>query len=110
MEGAKYNCLVVDDEPIARRIIINYIQQTPALRLSGECTNAIDAIEMLRTDKATDIVFLDINMPNLSGLQLVKILQPEQAVIFTTAYSEYAVESYELNATDYLLKPFSFER
>jgi len=110
MEGAKYNCLVVDDEPIARKIIISYIQQTPALRLSGECTNALHAIEKLRTDKATDVVFLDINMPNLSGLQMVKILQPEQAVIFTTAYSEYAVESYELNATDYLLKPFSFER
>ncbi len=110
MEGPTYNCLVVDDEPIARKIIINYILQTPALRLSGECTNALHAIESLRTAKATDIVFLDINMPNLSGLQLVKILQPEQAVIFTTAYSEYAVESYELNATDYLLKPFSFER
>ena len=110
MEGAKYNCLVVDDEPIARKIIINYIQQTPALRLSGACTNALHAIDALRTNQATDIVFLDINMPNLSGLQLVKILQPEQAIIFTTAYSEYAVESYDLNATDYLLKPFSFER
>ena len=110
MEGAKYNCLVVDDEPIARKIIINYIQQTPVLRLSGECTNALHAIENLRTNKTTDIIFLDINMPNLSGLQLVKILQPEQAVVFTTAYSEYAVESYDLNAIDYLLKPFSFER
>lgn len=111
MEGAKYNCLVVDDEPIARKIIISYIQQTRTLRLSGECTNALLAIEALRTtSKATDIVFLDINMPNLSGLQLVKILQPKQAIIFTTAYSEYAVESYDLNATDYLLKPFSFER
>jgi len=110
MEGAKYNCLVVDDEPIARKIIISYIQQTPALRLSGECTNALQAIESLRLAKDTDVVFLDINMPNLSGLELVRILQPEQAVIFTTAYSEYAVESYDLNATDYLLKPFSFER
>lgn len=110
MEGARYNCLVVDDEPIARKIIINYIRQTPALRLSRECTNALHAIEALRENGATDIVFLDINMPNLSGLQLVKILQPEQAIIFTTAYSEYAVESYDLAATDYLLKPFSFER
>lgn len=110
MDGARYNCLVVDDEPIARRIVVNYIRQTPALRLSGECANAILAIEHLRANKATDIVFLDINMPNLSGLQLVKILQPEQAIIFTTAYSEFAVESYDLNATDYLLKPFSFER
>jgi DNA-binding LytR/AlgR family response regulator len=110
MEGALYNCLAVDDEPIARKIIVNYIRQTPVLRLSGECTNAILAIEHLRSPRAIDIVFLDINMPHLSGLQLVKILQPEQAIIFTTAYSEYAVESYDLNATDYLLKPFSFER
>jgi DNA-binding LytR/AlgR family response regulator len=110
MEAAKYNCLVVDDEPIARKIISNYIRQTRALHLSAECTNALLAIEHLRSNKATDIVFLDINMPNLSGLQLVKILQPQQAIIFTTAYSEYAVESYDLNATDYLLKPFSFER
>lgn len=110
MEGTKYNCLVVDDEPIARKIIINYIRQTPALRLSGECTNAIHALESLRTNQDIDIIFLDINMPHLSGLQLVKILQPEQAVIFTTAYPEFAVESYDLNATDYLLKPFSFER
>ena len=81
MEAGKYNCLVVDDEPIARRIIIGYIQQTPALRLSGECANALLAIEHLRVSKATDIVFLDINMPNLSGLQLVRILQPEQSII-----------------------------
>ncbi len=110
MEALTYNCLVVDDEPIARRIIINYIQQTPALGLSGQCHNALLAIEHLRAGKDIDIVFLDINMPDLTGLQLVKILQPEQAIIFTTAYSEYAVESYDLNATDYLLKPFSFER
>ncbi|MES2774094.1 MAG: LytTR family DNA-binding domain-containing protein [Bacteroidota bacterium] len=110
MDPEKYNCLVVDDEPIARKIIVNYITQTPLLQLAGECINALSAIDHLRTHTDVDIIFLDINMPNLSGLQLLKILQPRQPVIFTTAYSEFAVESYELNAADYLLKPFSFER
>jgi DNA-binding LytR/AlgR family response regulator len=72
--------------------------------------NAISAIEYLKTHGNIHIIFLDINMPQLSGIQLLKILQPQQPVIFTTAYSEYAVESYDLNAADYLLKPFSFER
>ena len=109
MEIEKYNCLVVDDEPIARKIIANYIEQMPFLLLAKESINALDTIDYLRNNKI-DIIFLDINMPNLSGLQLLKIIQPQQPVIFTTAYSEYAVESYELNAVDYLLKPFSFER
>ncbi|MES2883025.1 MAG: response regulator, partial [Bacteroidota bacterium] len=110
MEPEKYNCLVVDDEPIARKIINNYIGQMPLLQLAGECINALDAIEFLRTHSDIDIIFLDINMPNLSGFQMVKIAQPQQRIIFTTAYAEHAVESYELNAADYLLKPFSFER
>lgn len=110
MELEKYNCLVVDDEPIARKIITNYIHQMPLLQLAGEQINALAAIDYLRANINTDIIFLDINMPNLSGLQLLKIIQPQQPVILTTAYSEYAVESYELNAVDYLLKPFSFER
>jgi DNA-binding LytR/AlgR family response regulator len=106
----KYNCLVIDDEPIARKIIINYIDQLPLLELGTECINAFTALDYLRTCNNVDIIFLDINMPNLSGLQLLKILRPQQPIIFTTAYSEHAVESYELNAVDYLLKPFSFER
>lgn len=110
MDAAKYNCLVVDDEPIARKIIINYIRKLPLLQLAEESINALHAIDYLRTHNNIHIIFLDINMPNLSGLQLLKILQPQQPVIFTTAYSEYAVESYDLNAVDYLLKPFSFER
>src|SRR5215213_2250460 len=95
MELKKYNCLVVDDEPIARKIIINYIEGMPLLLLAGECINALNTIDYLRADNNIDIIFLDINMPNLSGLQLLKIIQPQQPVIFTTAYSEYAVESYE---------------
>ncbi len=110
MDVIKYNCLVVDDEPIARKIIINYIRELPMLQLAEESINALNAIDYLRTNNNIDIIFLDINMPNLSGLQLLKIIQPQQPVIFTTAYSEYAVESYDLNAADYLLKPFSFER
>lgn len=110
MDTEKYNCLVVDDEPIARKIINNYIQQLPALNLYAESISAVGAIEHLGNGNEVDIIFLDINMPNLSGLQLLKILQPRQPVILTTAYTEFAVESYELNAVDYLLKPFSFER
>jgi len=110
MDALKYNCLVVDDEPIARKIIINYIEKMSLLHLAGESINALSAIDYLRTHNNIQLIFLDINMPNLSGLQLLKIIQPQQPVIFTTAYSEYAVESYDLNAVDYLLKPFSFER
>lgn len=110
MDVEKYNCLVVDDEPIARKIIINYINKLPLLQLAAESINAVSAIDYLRTHNNIQIIFLDINMPNLSGLHLLKILQPQQPVIFTTAYSEYAVESYDLNAVDYMLKPFSFER
>lgn len=110
METRKYRCLVVDDEPIARKIINNYIERLPFLQLGAESINALGALEYLRANDNIDIIFLDINMPNLSGVNLVKIIQPRQPVIFTTAYTEYAVESYELNAADYLLKPFSFER
>jgi len=110
MELKTYKCLIVDDEPIARKIIINYLEQMPFLQLAAERINALSAIDYLRTHNDVHIIFLDINMPNLSGLQLLKIIQPQQPVIFTTAYSDYAVESYELNAVDYLLKPFSFER
>lgn len=110
MELSKYKCLVIDDEPIARKIIMGYIDQMPLLQLGSCCINALSAIDYLRANNDINIIFLDINMPNLSGFELLKILQPQQPVIFTTAYPEYAVESYELNATDYLLKPFSFVR
>jgi len=110
MSIERYKCLVVDDEPIARSIIAKYIEQIPFLQLSAESINALSAINYLRTHEDTDILFLDINMPHLSGIQLLKIMQPHQPVIFTTAYTDYAVESYEMNAVDYLLKPFSFER
>jgi DNA-binding LytR/AlgR family response regulator len=104
-----YTCLIVDDEPIARQIVRNYATQMPMLTVVEECKNALEALTFLQKN-AVDIVFLDINMPALSGLSLVKTLTKMPQIIFTTAYHEHAVESYELNATDYLLKPFSFER
>ena len=106
----KYRCLIVDDEPIARKIVQNYVAQMPNLEAVGECKNAFEAIERINGDAGIDLLFLDINMPNLSGTALVRILTKKPQVIFTTAYSEFAVESYELNAADYLLKPFLFER
>jgi DNA-binding LytR/AlgR family response regulator len=110
MNESKYRCLVVDDEPIARQIVRTYIAQTPSLVMVAECKNAFEAIEKIRLEDTIDIVFLDINMPNLTGISMVKTLPRLPQIIFTTAYEEYAVESYELNAVDYLLKPFSFER
>lgn len=110
MNSKIYKCLIVDDEPIARKIVQGYIDQLPNLECSVQAKNAIEALEILNNDPGIEIVFLDINMPNLSGMSLVKILATPPKIIFTTAYSEHAVESYEINAVDYLLKPFSFER
>ncbi len=106
----KHRCVIVDDEPIARKIIRNYVDQLPNLECAGECKNAFEAIELINSDEGIEIVFLDINMPNISGISMVKILNKQPLIIFTTAYSEFAVESYELNAVDYLLKPFLLER
>ena len=110
MDFKKLKCLVVDDEPIAREIIVSYIAQSSNLEFCGECKNALEALEFLRINTTIDVVFLDINMPNLNGISMVKILQNKPQIIFTTAYQEYAVESYEIDAADYILKPFSLER
>lgn len=104
-----YNCLIVDDEPPARDILKRYIQQLPMLHLAGECSNALQVIPFLHSNPV-DILFLDIRMPQLNGLELVSILNNPPRIIFTTAYAEYALESYDLLATDYLLKPIKFER
>lgn len=103
------NCLIVDDEPIARSIIKTYIEKISSLNLIGECKNALEAISYLHQYKI-DILFLDIKMPDMSGIELLKTLFSKPNVILTTAYSEFAVESYEFQVIDYLLKPFSFER
>ncbi len=101
--------LVVDDEPIARQILADYIGRTPGLSLAGTCGNALEAFGMLSHVQA-DLLFLDINLPEISGLQFLRALSNPPAVIFTTAFAEHAVESYDLNAVDYLLKPFSYNR
>jgi two-component system, LytTR family, response regulator len=102
-------CLVIDDEPFAVKLLEEYISQVPYLQWVHSCYHAMEALEYLKNNKA-DLIFLDINMPHLSGMQLATLLPPGQSFIFTTAYSEYAVESYEKNAVDYLLKPITFER
>lgn len=109
-QSDKYNCIIVEDEPIARKIIRSYMEQIPILKNAGEFKNAIEALEFVNKSENIEIIFLDINMPQLNGMAMAKILKKEICVIFTTAYSNYAIESYEINAVDYLLKPFSFER
>jgi DNA-binding LytR/AlgR family response regulator len=101
--------LIIDDEPLARNVISEYAKKIPSSMIVGECEDAICAHEFLQR-KTTDLIFLDINMPKLSGIEFLKTIKNPPLVIFTTAYSEYALDSYELNAIDYLKKPFSFER
>ncbi|WP_299436736.1 LytTR family DNA-binding domain-containing protein [uncultured Aquimarina sp.] len=102
-------CLVADDEPIARQIIENYIKEIPYLEVVATCKNAFEVMGFLQ-ENTIDLLFLDINMPKLSGISLLKTMQQKPQVIITTAYPEYAVEGFELSVTDYLLKPFSLER
>lgn len=102
-------CLIVDDEPMARDVIRRYIEQVPTLHLAGECGNAIDATIFLQ-QHPVDLIFLDIQMPHLTGTDFVKSLRFSPRIIFTTAYKEYAHEGFELDAIDYLLKPVRFER
>jgi DNA-binding LytR/AlgR family response regulator len=101
--------LIVDDEPIAHRIIENYCDNLPHLEKKGNCYNAFEAMHFLN-ENAVDLLFLDINMPKLSGFDFLKTLSHTPKIIVTTAYKEFALEGYELNISDYLLKPFSFER
>lgn len=103
------NCLAVDDEPLALDLVENFIKRVPFLNLIATCTNAIQAIEVLNNQNI-DLLFLDIQMPDVTGIQFVNSLKTKPLVIFTTAYSHYAVEGFELDAVDYLLKPYAFER
>ena len=102
-------CLVVDDEPPAREIIRRYIGELPGLELAGECANAIQAFSFLQQQQV-DLMFLDIRMPQLNGNDFLKTLKNSPKVIFTTAYPDYALEGYELDIVDYLLKPIPFDR
>ncbi len=103
------NGLIIDDEPLARNIIVEYAKKIPSLTIVGECGDAIYAHEIIQS-RQIDLLFLDINMPKLSGIEFIKSLKNPPLVIFTTAYSEYALDGFELKAIDYLKKPFSFER
>jgi DNA-binding LytR/AlgR family response regulator len=106
----KINCLIIDDEPSSQMVLKKFIADVEFLELMGVCNNAIDAIHELKQNQTIDLLFLDINMPKISGLTFYKSLQNPPEVIFTTAYPQYAVDGFEVNAIDYLLKPFSFDR
>lgn len=101
--------MIVEDEPLAQKVLKQYISDHPSLHLAAVCEDAFSAQQTLAV-QAIDILFLDINLPRLSGINFLKTLSQPPAVIFTTAYPEYAVEGFELDAVDYLVKPFSFER
>lgn len=103
------NCIIVDDEPIAREILENHLLKIKAINVVATCKNAIEAFNELNSN-AIDLIFLDINMPEISGLSFAKSINKNIKVIFTTAYREYAIEGFDLQAVDYLLKPISFER
>lgn len=102
-------CLIVEDEPLARNLITDYVRKVPYLDLIDALSNPLTALETLRK-QSVDLLFLDIQMPELTGISLLKTLQKRPLVILTTAYSEYALEGYELDVVDYLLKPITFER
>jgi len=103
------SCLIVDDEPLSRDVLRKYIAEVKDLKLLAECSNAKEATHELNIAQV-DIIFLDINMPGLSGISFARSLTVSPLIVFTTAYPEYAVEGFELDATDYLVKPYSFER
>jgi DNA-binding LytR/AlgR family response regulator len=102
-------CIIVEDEPLATKVLSDYISQVPFLELQGAFKDAILATDFLRNNN-TDLVFLDIHLPKLKGMAFLKTLTNPPAIIITTAYHQYAVEGFNLNVTDYLLKPFEFER
>lgn len=103
------NCIIVDDEPVAREILENHLSGIEKVKVAGSCKNALEAFQIVSTQKI-DLIFLDINMPEISGLSFAKSINKNIKVIFTTAYREYAVDGFDLQAVDYLLKPISYER
>ena len=105
----KINCLILDDEELARLLLENYTQKLPFLHLVGKCKNAVEAMEVMNHEQV-DLLFLDIQMPEITGVSFLKSLPRKPLTIFTTAYSEYAIQGYDLDVVDYLLKPIGFER
>jgi len=102
-------CLIVEDEPLARSLLTDYVKKIPSLELKAACPDPLQALEVLKSN-SIDLLFLDIQMPEITGIGLLKALQKKPMVIFTTAYSEYALEGFELDVVDYLLKPITFDR
>jgi two-component system, LytTR family, response regulator len=105
----KIACIIIDDEPNAIKLLETHISKVPTLELKYICYNGVEGLTYIKNNPV-DLIFLDINMPLLNGMELIRILTPKQKIIFTTAYSDYAADSYEYNALDYILKPISFER
>ncbi|KQR66967.1 two-component system response regulator [Pedobacter sp. Leaf176] len=105
----KYNCLIVDDEPPAREVLRRYIAQIPILNLVGECGNAVQAVTALKQQQV-DLIFLDIQMPQITGLELIGTLNNPPKFVLTTAFEQYAVQAFELAVVDYLVKPIGFDR
>jgi len=105
----RYNCIIVEDEPLAAEVLQDYIKQVPFLQLKGVCNDAIFAMEMLQKEPV-DLMFLDIHLPKLKGFDFIKTLKQPPHVIITSAYHEYALQGYEYNVVDYLLKPIEFNR
>lgn len=104
----KITCLIADDEPMALSLIESYVLKTPFLELKAKYNSAIKAMEFLETDSDIDLFFLDIQMPDLTGLEFSRLLPAKSKVVFTTAFDQYAIEGYKVNALDYLLKPFDY--
>ncbi|MFB6341658.1 LytR/AlgR family response regulator transcription factor [Saccharicrinis sp. FJH62] len=109
MSPKSIKCLIVDDEAIARDVLENHLSKISSVEITGICKNALEAFNILQ-HQSVDLMFLDINMPEISGLSLAKTVSRDVKIIFTTAYREYAVDGFDLKAVDYLLKPISFER
>lgn len=110
MNNNAISCLIVDDELSSQNVLQHFIAQTDVLELKQTCNNAQEAFKFLQLNTGIDLLFLDINMPQQSGIDFYKSLKHPPAVIFTTAYTQYAIDGFELNATDYLLKPIAYER
>jgi len=104
-----YHCMIVDDEPLARKVIKNYLSNLEAFEVTAEASNVIEAFSMMEKIKI-DLIFLDIHMPELSGIDFIKTLETKPAIIITTAYRDYAVEGFELDVVDYLVKPITLPR
>ncbi len=109
MHSKKIKCLIIDDEPPARDILKKYVTNVELLHLAGECSNAVETLSFLQNN-SVDLLFLDIKMPHIIGTSFIRALKNPPKVIFTTAYRKYAIEGFDLNAVDFLLKPISFER